>query len=181
MWVNKYTIGDRAGNFAVQNADLVIIIGSRMGIRQVSYNWENFARHAYKIHIDIDAAEMQKPTIKTDTQFQYDAKLLLAEIVSQVSKDPSYHIDKYKSWLDWCIIRKNKYPVLQPHHCDPTKAINPYYFLHELQSKLTGDDIIVCADGSAIVMTFQVSQVKKGNICFIILVVHQWGLIYRER
>jgi hypothetical protein len=54
------TIGDRAGNFVVQSADLLLILGSRLNIRQVSYNWQSFAREAYKIWVDIDEAELQE-------------------------------------------------------------------------------------------------------------------------
>ena len=57
------TVGDRAGNFAVQNADLLLILGSRLNIRQVSYNWKTFAREAYKIWVDIDENELKKPTV----------------------------------------------------------------------------------------------------------------------
>jgi acetolactate synthase I/II/III large subunit len=159
------TIGDRAGNFAVQNSDLVIIIGSRMCIRQVSYNWENFARHAYKIQVDIDPAEMKKPTMKSDLQLCYDAKDFLEELARQLESE-NMNADKFKSWVEWCMIRKAKYPVLLPHHQDPTKPINPYFFLHTLHTYLTGNDIIACADGSAIVMTFQVAKIKKGQLMF---------------
>jgi len=55
------TVGDRAGNFAVQNADVLLILGSRLNIRQVSYNWKSFARKAYKIWVDVDELEMHKP------------------------------------------------------------------------------------------------------------------------
>ena len=51
------TVGDRGGNFVTQNADLLLILGSRLNIRQVSYNWKSFAREAYKIWIDIDEVE----------------------------------------------------------------------------------------------------------------------------
>ncbi|MDF2440044.1 MAG: acetolactate synthase large subunit, partial [Abditibacteriota bacterium] len=60
------TIGDRAGNFAVQNADFILVLGSRLNIRQISYNWENWARHAFQVIVDIDAAELQKPTLQAD-------------------------------------------------------------------------------------------------------------------
>src|SRR5205085_11623227 len=53
------TIGDRGGNFAVQNADLVLVLGCRLNIRQVSYAWEHFARDAYKVIVDIDDAELK--------------------------------------------------------------------------------------------------------------------------
>ena len=60
------TIGDRAGNFAVQNADLVLVLGSRLNLRQVSYNWSSFARDAFKIQVDVDPAELDKPLVKPD-------------------------------------------------------------------------------------------------------------------
>ena len=60
------TIGDRAGNFTVQNADVLLTLGSRLNIRQTSYNWQSFAPRAFKIQVDIDAAEFSKPTVKPD-------------------------------------------------------------------------------------------------------------------
>ncbi len=58
------TIGDRAGNFTVQNADVVLVLGSRLNVRQVSYNWKSFARNAFKIQVDVDAAELNKPLVE---------------------------------------------------------------------------------------------------------------------
>ena len=58
------TIGDRAGNFAVQNAETLLVLGSRLNIRQISYNWPAFARCAFKIQVDVDAAELDKPTVR---------------------------------------------------------------------------------------------------------------------
>ena len=68
------TIGDRAGNFAVQNADFLLVVGCRLTIRQISYNWENFARGAYKVIVDIDPAELEKPTVTPDLPICADAK-----------------------------------------------------------------------------------------------------------
>ena len=60
------TIGQRAGNFAVQNADLILFLGTRNNIRQISYDWKNFGKKAKKIVVDIDLAELNKPTFKPD-------------------------------------------------------------------------------------------------------------------
>lgn len=158
------SIGDRAGNFAVQNSDLVIIIGSRMPIRQLSYNWENFAREAYKIHIDIDQAELQRPFLKADLPLVYDAKFILASLIEKI-KTEKLHFD-FKEWLGWCIERKNKYPVVQDHHKDPAKPINPYYFISTLQTLLTGNDVIVCGNATACIVPFQTSNIKKGQQLF---------------
>jgi acetolactate synthase-1/2/3 large subunit len=158
------SIGNRAGNFAVQNSDLVIIIGSRMPIRQLSYNWENFARDAYKIHIDIDPAELQRPFLKADLPLVYDAKLILSSLIERVKEDKC-NFD-FKDWLEWCIVRKNKYPVVQDHHKDPLRPINPYYFISTLQTLLTGNDVIVCGNATACIVPFQTSFIKKGQQLF---------------
>lgn len=158
------SIGDRAGNFAVQNSDLVIIIGSRMPIRQLSYNWENFARDAYKIHIDIDPAELRRPFLKADLPLVYDAKFILTALIQRVRKEKNQF--DFKEWLDWCIIRKNKYPVVQDHHKDPLKPINPYYFISSLQDLLSSNDVIVCGNATACIVPFQTSHIKKGQQLF---------------
>src|SRR5579871_1336362 len=77
------TVGDRAGNFAVQNADLLLVLGSRLNIRQVSYNWENFARGAFKIQVDIDPAELAKPTVRPDLGIGADLRDFLPELERQ--------------------------------------------------------------------------------------------------
>lgn len=79
------TIGDRAGNFAVQNADVLLVLGSRLTIRQVSYNWENFAREAYKIMVDVDSAELEKPTIKIDLPIHADAKDFIRALAQSIA------------------------------------------------------------------------------------------------
>jgi len=159
------SIGDRAGNFTVQNADLVLIIGSRMPIRQVSYNWENFAKGAYKIQIDIDEAELNKPTMNIDMPVHCDAKVFLNELSRQITQLESTQT-KHSKWLKWCKERVKKYPVLLPKHMDRAKPLNPYFFLHTLQSFLNGNDIIVCGNATACIVTFQTSFIKKGQRLF---------------
>jgi len=160
------SIGDRAGNFAVQNADVVVMIGTRMPIRQVSYNWENFAPAAYKIHIDIDKAELEKPTMKTNLALNYDAKQFLQALIKELKNKSAYNKNKFATWVDWCVERKKKYPTVLPHHKDPNKPINPYYFIYELQQRLTANDVIACGDATACIVTFQTSQIKKGQQLF---------------
>lgn len=160
------SIGDRAGNFAVQNADVLLMIGTRMPIRQVSYNWENFAPSAYKIHVDIDKAELIKPTMKNDLPLNYDAKDFLQAFIKALKKIKNYNKSKFTDWVKWGIERKKKYPAVLPHHKNPERPINAYHFLHELQQKLTSNDVIVCGDATACIVTFQTSQIKKGQQLF---------------
>ncbi len=153
------TIGDRAGNFAVQSADLLIVLGSRLNIRQVSYNWENFATRAYKIIVDVDELELQKPTVKADLPVHADLKDLLPSLLS-LNFEP---IQEHQNWLDWCLVRKNKYPTVLPEYWLTEKPVNPYCFGEKLFAQLLPDEIVVTGDGTACVTTFQAAHIKKGQ------------------
>jgi len=86
------TLGSRAGNFALQNADLVICIGTRNNIRQVSYQSHLFAKNAKKIIVDIDAAELYKQTVKGDILIHADASIFISKIFLRMPHD--YTVDE---------------------------------------------------------------------------------------
>lgn len=159
------TVGDRAGNFTVQNSETLLVLGSRLNIRQVSYNWTAFARKAFKIQVDVDAAELRKPTVKPDLPVQCDLKLFLEELNRQLDRT-NYDSSKHASWLSWCRERVDRYPVLQPKHQSVNGRINPYHFVSELFRHLAEDDVIVCGNGTASVVPFQVGFIKKGQRLF---------------
>lgn len=159
------TIGTRAGNFTVQNADLLLIVGSRMAIRQVSYNWKAFARHACKIHVDADPAELSKPTSSADERLCCDARLFLEELGRQldvVGHDPQQHAE----WLRWCRERVRRYPTVLPGQRSTANGINVYHFVETLFQKLEADDVVACGDATACITPFQVAQIKKGQMVF---------------
>jgi acetolactate synthase-1/2/3 large subunit len=153
-------IGNRAGNFTVQNSDLLIVLGSRLNIRMVSYNWNNFAQKAYKVGVDIDSSELNKPTCQFDLKIVSDLSAFFrlfkkaASLVKFKSKAP---------WLAWCKERVEKYPVCLPEYWQLKQNVNPYCFVDELSVHLKENEIIVCADGTACVVTFQGIIIKKGQ------------------
>jgi acetolactate synthase I/II/III large subunit len=154
------TVGDRAGNFAVQNADFVLILGCRMNIRQISYNWASFARAAFTVMIDIDEAELAKPTLQIDLPIHAD----LAEALPLLENALPYDAQAgHQSYLEWCQNRRQKYAVSNESIDLPTGAIDPYMFLDELFSELDDDDVVVAADGAASVVAFQVAHIQAGQ------------------
>ena len=157
------TIGDRAGNFALQNADLLISIGSRHNIRQISYNFKDYGRNAKKILIDIDPAEINKPTIQPDLALVIDAKVFLSEFGKLIRLENNL---RWQWWTDWCLERKKKYPVVVPEYKDPKKKLNPYFFIQCLTSLLEEDAVMVAGNGSACVSLFQAGVVKKNQRIF---------------
>jgi acetolactate synthase-1/2/3 large subunit len=156
-------LATRAGNFTVQNSDVLLVLGNRLGLRQVSYNWNSFARFAYKIQVDIDKAEFEKPTVKPDMAIYSDVKSFLSELARQIEHS-GYHTGKHANWLGWCKERVARYPVVLPRHRENREGhINPYHFVEQLSASLEADDVIVCGNGTANVVTFQAMQVKKGQ------------------
>ena len=78
--------GDRPGNFAVQNADLILAVGSRLNIRQVGYNFKTWARAAYTIVCDIDEEELKKPSVHIDVPVHADAAELLTALLARLDE-----------------------------------------------------------------------------------------------
>ena len=157
------TLGSRAGNFALQNADLIIFLGTRNNIRQVSYNWPLFASRAKKIIVDIDEAELHKKTVKGDVLIRSDAKIFLTKLLKKLPKD--FKVDK--AWLEWCQARKKKYPVvLNEYKISDKHSVHPYHFIEELTKALDNKAIAVAGNGTACVVLFQAGIVKKGQRIF---------------
>jgi acetolactate synthase-1/2/3 large subunit len=155
------SLGDRAGNFTVQNSDVLLVLGSRLNVRQVSYNWKDFARNTQIIQVDADPAELNKPTVKPNFPVVADLKDFLGELNRQLDAagfDPRQHGD----WLSWCRKRVSRYPVVTEKQRQAGPPLNPYHFLDVLIRKLTPNDIIACGDGTACVVPFQVAFIKRG-------------------
>ena len=151
------TVANRAGNFALQNADLVISIGSRNNIRQVSYNWENFAKNAKLISVDIDKAELEKPTIKPDIKIHADAKAFINKLI------PFVQDKKCSEWNDFCHKLKKKYPPVSEAPRVEHNPIEPYYFVEKLIEQFKDDEVVVGSNGTAFLLPFQVGKVKKNQ------------------
>ena len=158
------TIGQRAGNFALQNADLILCLGTRNNIRQVSYNWENFGKNAFKIVVDIDRAELDKPLVVPDMKINAD----LADFIG-VSKEwenvCGNDRDDWKCWLEFCKNLKNKYSFKNhPEHKQGDEEINPYYFTKYLTEELKERDILVSANATPSICIFQVHDIKGERV-----------------
>lgn len=159
------TVGDRPGNFTVQNSDALLVVGCRLAIRQISYNWQSFARAAYKIMVDVDEAELRKPMIIPDMPVQADAKAFFEELERQI--DAGEAIGDHTEWLAWCKHRVARYPVVRSEQREINgREINPYHFIDRLFAHLESDDTIACGNATACVVTFQAASVKQGQRIF---------------
>lgn len=152
--------GERVGNFIVQNSDLVISIGSRLHLWIISYDYKNFARGAKKVIVDIDPAELNKPTIKPDVPIKSDAGFFLEEMIRQTKKEK---IKDASSWIKYCRRIRANYHVVLPEYEKEKKWVNSYYFTEVLSKLLKDDEVIVTANGTAFTGTLQSIKLKKNQ------------------
>lgn len=155
------SVGNRAGNFVVQNSDVLLVLGCRLNIRLVSYNWENFAPHAYKIWVDIDAAELKKPTVRPDLPVHADLAEVLPRLLT-LATECGFPAERFAGWRGWCRERLDRYPVVLSSYWNDAQNVNPYCFMDRLFEQLDADETIVTADGTACVAAFQVARVGQG-------------------
>lgn len=159
------TVGLRGGNFIVQSADLLLVLGCRMNIRMISYNKHEFAKDAYKIVVDIDANELRKPTVNVDMPVCADVKDVLGDIVKYLRAGAVYDKDTHSAWLARAKDVNGRYPaVIQSYH--GTKELNPYVFYETLFKCLRDGDVTVCGNGGACVIGFQTAIIKKNQRLF---------------
>jgi acetolactate synthase-1/2/3 large subunit len=158
------TVGDRAGNFAVQNADFLLVLGCRLNIRQISFNWTSFAREAFKAMVDVDLAELEKPTLSIDLPIHADLNAFLAALETALEgyEPPAAHGD----YLAWCQARVARYPTVPDAYWETPAPVNPYAFGAALFEALAEDDIVVTGDGTACIVTFQTARIKQGQRLF---------------
>ena len=166
-------MGDRPGNFAVQNSDLVFSVGSRLSIRQVGYNYTTWAREAYVIVSDVDPEELKKPSVHADMRVHADAKNLLETMAEVLREEYSGCLPVFDggkglpgmTWNETCRMWKKKYPVIQPKHMekDDAREANVYALVQELSSRLNENQITVVGNGSACVVGGHAYIIKKGQ------------------
>ena len=160
------TIGTRAGNFVVQNSDLLLVLGSRLCIRQISYNWPSFARHAHTIQVDIDEAELAKPTFRARQPIHAEVRLFLRLVLEALGPNASPSPAQLE-WRDWAQARRRLLPEVLPRHRRAAPGtINQYHFVELLFSASSLGDIFACGDATACITPFQAGELKSGQRLF---------------
>lgn len=152
-------VGQRAANFVLQNADLLITIGTRLALLQTGYNFAGYAKNAYHVMVDIDKAELNKTTLHPNLKIQGDAgefirKLLNADI----------HVGNYTKWITVGKEWNSKYPSLNPEWLSNSHYINSFYFVDELSKQMNADDVY-CGGraGTCVDAVIQAFKVKRGQ------------------
>jgi acetolactate synthase-1/2/3 large subunit len=158
---NFGVFGGRAGNFILQNADVIVALGCRLSFKQTGFNFTAFAPRAFKIVVDVDLAELKKDTIKIDLPIHADVVELMGAIGLQL--DQTW--DKRQKWFEYCTNLREKFPIFQEKH-KVSQSVNPYYFATVLQSLLKEDGIVVVGNSCACVSVLQAGVIHPAQRLF---------------
>ena len=157
-------MGDRPGNFAIQNADLILAVGTRISIRQVGYNWKTWARAAEVIMVDIDQGELKKPTLHVDMPIWANAKNFLETLDKVINEADDKPVFNKQDWLAACQAWKLNYPVVLPRHWEENgKTANVYAFVRYLSSRLPENSLTAVSNGACCVVGNQAYVIQKGS------------------
>ena len=152
------TWGQRSANLLVAQADLIVAVGTRLGMQQTGFNWQQFGRNAYVVHVDIDRAELEKGHPKTDLTVCADADDFLLQLLSKVSGD-------WSSWLAYAQEVRSLLPLNDPENETGDGFISPYDFYADLVNISDSNDVIIpCSSGGANSVSMQVMEQKLGQV-----------------
>jgi acetolactate synthase-1/2/3 large subunit len=154
------TIGTRPGNIIIQSADLIVILGSRLNIRQIGYNFEQFAPNAFKIQIDVDYAEINKPFPKIDLGIHIGLSDFFASIheVSEIK----FNLEQRTRWLNWCRMVNDNFSVKNSDYLSSKDSINPYHLVPGIINSAPSNTIFACGDATACIVPFQTAHIREG-------------------
>lgn len=156
--------GDRLGNIMVQNSDLLIIMGTRLSIRQVSYAYDLLAPKAYKVMVDIDLAEMQKPTLSIDLPIHANLSEFIDKALAATENLSGF--PAFEHWRKWGHEIQQKLPTLIDDNPEVEGYASSYTFADELFKQLGDGDVVVTGNGTAYTSTYQAMLVNKGTRVF---------------
>lgn len=151
------TWGQRSSNIILQQADLVVAVGSRLGLQQTGFNWQQFVPLGNVIQIDIDAAELAKPNPRLASGIQADADQFLAALLV-------HSLGEHLEWLAFSQDVRTRLPLSEPCNATPQGFLNPYVMVEDL-SRLCGDGdhIVPCSSGGAFTVMMQAFQLRSGQ------------------
>ncbi len=154
--------GQRGANFAMQNCDLLISIGSRLMLRHIGFNYKHFAREARKIVIDIDHTELAKKSINPCMPICADAGEFIRELIRQLGNNKDLKTS-YGEWKQKCLLWRQKYNTIEDYHLQQKEYVNSYYFMQEISKRFTDKHHIVTSNGTAYISTLQAVRAQRGQ------------------
>jgi acetolactate synthase-1/2/3 large subunit len=158
------SIAPRGANFALQNADLLLSIGARLDMAMIGYAYQNLARGAKKIIVDIDSSEIRKISTHIDVPIVSDARVFIQELLKQKDRVKE---NKRGDWSRRCCEWKKKYPVVTQEHYKQKEFISTFAFSEMLSEELAETDIVAPgSSGNGVEIFLLVYKTKPGQRVF---------------
>ncbi len=155
--------GDRASHFAIQECDLLFILGSRLSVSTIGYYPDRFAGNAVKIMVDIDEKELERDSVPIQYKYQMDVKCFLERLMSRLDVAGRLeYMSDHESWITHCQENKEKYPVVLKEY-EQQNPLNNYYFTSVLSELAPAEANIIVDTGSVYCTVSQSWKVKKGQ------------------
>lgn len=163
------SIAPRGANFALQNSDLLVVIGARLDMALTGYAHDKFARGAVRVMVDIDEAEIRKMRMMVHLPIVADARAFIQELNCQLV---DAQLPSYLDWVQRCQDWKQRYPVVQPEYRELSDGVSTYCLSEAISQELKAGDIVVSgSSGAAIELFLLAFQVKENQ-----RVLHSRGL-----
>jgi acetolactate synthase I/II/III large subunit len=151
------TWGQRSSNILLQQSDLLIALGTRLGLQQTGFNWQEFVPTGEVIQVDCDASELSKGHPRVAFPVQGDANRVLAHLATST-------LGNYDDWVAFCRMVRKQIPLIEPVNCTASGYISPYVFMQRLSVLCTGKDLVIpCSSGGAYTVFMQTFDQKAGQ------------------
>lgn len=152
------TWGQRYSNVLLQQSDLLIALGTRLGMQQTGFNWQEFIPVGRIVQVDCDKSELEKGHPKVDVPLHGDANTLLEQLAAADLGD-------HHEWIGYCRMVKDELPLVEAINKTREGYVSPYLFVQKLSELCGNDDIVVpCSSGSAFTVMMQIFGQKMGQI-----------------
>jgi acetolactate synthase-1/2/3 large subunit len=151
------TWGQRSANLIIQQCDELLVLGSRLGMQQTGFNWQEFAPGARVTHVDIDRSELEKGHPRVSTALAVDANDLLIRLAA-------HDLGQHGAWVDYCRGAREALPLSDPGNLTGAGYLSPFEFVAHLSAMASDDDIVIpCSSGSAFTVPMQAFRMKSGQ------------------
>jgi len=151
------TWGQRYANILLQQADLIVALGTRLSLQQTGFNWQGFAPVGEVVQVDCDRTELEKGHPRVALPICGDANVVLKAIAKSNAGDHS-------AWVDYCREVRAALPLVEPVNNSGEGYLSPFDFAEKLSGLTTSDDLIIpCSSGSAFTVMMQTFAQKQGQ------------------
>ncbi len=152
------TWGMRYSNLVMQQADVLVALGTRLGMQQTGFNWQEFVPAGKVIQVECDKAELEKGHPVVDWPICGDANEVLRHLASA-------NLGEHKEWIEHCRLIKQELPMVEEGNVTGEGFISPYHFVQKLSALCEKNDVIIpCSSGSAFTSMMQVFELKQGQL-----------------